>query len=69
MLSGKKMTEILPGTSCCEKEELLVYHPFEKMVETYCPVHGGKIFSKDLNDILQITSEGITQSIAKKSKH
>ena len=62
MLSGKKVAEFLPGTECCEKEELLVYHPFEKMVETYCPVHGGKIFSKDLNDILNITSTGIYQS-------
>ena len=68
MLSGKKVINILPGLACCEKEELLVYHPFEKMVETYCPVHGGKIFSKDLNDMLHITSEGITQS-KPKSKH
>jgi hypothetical protein len=54
MLSGKKMIEILPDLVCCEKEELLVYHPFEKMVETYCPEHGGKIFTKNLDEILHI---------------
>jgi hypothetical protein len=69
MLSGKKMIEILPDLACCEKEELLVYHPFDKMVETYCPVHGGKIFSKDLNYIFHISSEGIIQSKPEKSKH
>jgi hypothetical protein len=69
MLSGKKMTEILPELACCEKEELLVYYPFEKMVETYCPIHGGQIFSKDLNNKLHLTSEGIIQSKPEKSKH
>jgi hypothetical protein len=54
MLSGKKVIQILPDLACCEKEELLVYHPFEKMVETYCSVHGGKIFNKNLDDILHV---------------
>jgi len=54
MLSGKKVIEILPDLACCEKEELLVYHPFDKMVETYCPIHGGNIFSKNLDEILNV---------------
>ena len=62
------MIEILPDLACCEKEEMLAYHPFEKVVETYCPIHGGKIFNKDLSDILymHLTSDGFAQSKAKK---
>jgi hypothetical protein len=54
MFCGKKVKEILPELACCEKEEMLAYHPFEKMLETYCPVHGGKIFNKDLDKILHV---------------
>jgi hypothetical protein len=51
LFSGKKIVEILPDLACCDKEELLAYHPFDKLVETYCPDHGGKIFNKNLDEI------------------
>jgi hypothetical protein len=53
--SGKKVIEILPNSACCDKEEIVAYHPFERVIETYCPEHGGKIFSVVLdNKTLQL---------------
>jgi hypothetical protein len=50
----KKVIEILPDLACCEKEKIISYHPLEKIVETYCPVHGRKTFNKNLDEILQV---------------
>jgi len=32
------------GRYCCEKEEVRAMNQFGQVLETYCPIHGGRKF-------------------------